>query len=176
MSIMTKVQLQTAIKSINTGRIGLQGNIQEALINCAFYAMRDANAASFEQLLTAVGNAMHIKSITMWAEVYAPVLVRDGKFKINATAMKLMRVTNESDFEPFEREMRKMNWYEIAGKQPVKSIFETSAYLKSVIAHLVKKGASSDVIDIIKGAEVIALVAKTKLEDAVNDPQVELAA
>lgn len=141
MSIMTAKQLTSAIKSIKGNRTKLQEQIHEALISASFYAMKDGNATPFTQLLDAVGNATHLKGITMWSELNAPVIVRDGEFAINKSARKELHVTTEADFAPYEKDMRDgPKWYEIAGKQKVESVFDPMSYLGRVADKLDKEG------------------------------------
>lgn len=141
MTIMTAKQLTVAIKGIKTNRVKLQDSIQEALISATFYAMKDGNTTPFNQILDAVGNATHIKGITMWAEVNAPVIVRDKAFTLNKTAAKELDVTRIEDFTPYEEDMRSgAKWYEIAGAQKVESIFDPMGYLGKVADKLQKEG------------------------------------
>jgi hypothetical protein len=141
MAIMTKTQLSGAIRSIKTSRARLQDQIQETLISATFYAMKDGNVTPFNQLLDALGNSMHIKGVTMWAEVNAPVLVRDKAFTLNKTAAKALHVENEDDFAEYEADMRATaKWYEIAGPQKVESIFDPMNYLGKVADKLQKEG------------------------------------
>lgn len=167
MSVMSSKQLSTTIKTIKRSREKFQVAVQEALISCAFYAMKDGNVEPFNQLLDAVGNATRIKGLTMWAETFAPVIVRDGKFNLNKTAKKSIAVTSEADFAEFEVDMRAgPAWYEIAGEQKVESIFDAPDYLERVIKHLRKHGVDSDVIAAVENAEIIARIHKTHAEDA----------
>jgi hypothetical protein len=141
MSVMTSKQLSSAIKSIKTNRVKLQENIQEALIAATFYAMKDGNITPFNQLLDAVGNATHLKGITMWAETYAPVIIRKGEFTLNKTMAKEHDINSEADFAPYEVEIRAgAKWFEIAGEQKVVSIFDPANYLGKVADKLAKEG------------------------------------
>lgn len=141
MTIMTAKELTTAIKGIKTNRVKLQDSIQEALISATFYAMKDGNTTPFNQLLDAVGNATHIKGITMWTELNAPVLVRDKVFILNKSAAKELDVTCLEDFTPYEEDFRVgAKWYEIAGAQKIESIFDPMNYLGKVADKLAKEG------------------------------------
>ena len=141
MSVMTAKQLTSAIKSIRTSREKFQEQVHEALIASTFYAMKDGNVTPFNQLLDAVGNATHIRGITMWAETYAPVIIRQGVFTLNKSAAKEHNVTTEADFEAYEAEIRQgAKWYEISGPQKAVSIFDPANYLGKVADKLEKEG------------------------------------
>lgn len=141
MSIMTKVQFSKTVKGITKNREALQDAVQEALITATYYAMKDGNSEPFNQICDAVGQAVHIKGITLWAETYAPVMIKDGSFVLNKSAAKEHNVLNEEDFAPIEAEIRQgVTWYEIAPKQKAQSMFEPSAYLSSAAKKLEREG------------------------------------
>lgn len=176
MSVMTSKQLSTTIKAIKRGREKLQHAIQEALVSASFYAMKDGNVEPFNQLLDAVGNATRIKGLTMWAETFAPVIVRDGKFTLNKTAKKEISVETADDFAQFESEMRAgPTWYEIAGEQKAESIFDPSPYLGKVADKLEKKGFAdlAKQLRAVKGAyemDLITTVGAVEVVDAEEAP------
>lgn len=165
MSVMTTKNLTASIRSIKSNRVKLQGIIQEALISCAYYAMKDGNTTPFNQLLDAVGNSIHVKGITMWAELFAPVHVKDKQFVLSKKRRDEHAVLNEDDFAPFEAEMRQAPWYEIAGKQRVESIWDCGDYLQNVAKTLRKHGVDSGIIAEIERVEMMARIAKTRAED-----------
>lgn len=141
MSVMTAKQLTQSIRGIKAARLKLQDKVQEALISATFYAAKDGNVEPFNQILDAVGNATHVKGITMWVELNAPAIVREGKFTLNKTAKKEYAVENEDDFVQYEDELRAgVKWYEIAGKQKVESVFLPDSYLGKVADKFEKEG------------------------------------
>lgn len=141
MSVLTKNQFNAAIRGISKNREVLQASVQEALITATYYAMKDGNAEPFNQICDAVGNAVYLKGITLWAETYAPVMVKDGSFVLNKKAAKEYNVLNEDDFAPIEGEIRQgVTWYDIAPRQRAVSIFEPSGYLSSVAKKLEREG------------------------------------
>lgn len=180
MSVMTSKQLSITIKTIKRNREKLQHAVQEALISASFYAMKDGNVEPFNQLLDAVGNATRIKGLTMWAETFAPVIVRDGKFNLNKTAKKEIHVENEDDFAEYEAEMRAgPTWYEIAGEQKVQSIFDPAPYLGKVADKLEKEGYAdlAKQLRAVKGAyemELITTIGAVEIVDEV--PRLQAAA
>lgn len=174
MSVMTAKQLTNAIKSIRTSREKFQEQVHEALIASTFYAMKDGNVTPFNQILDAVGNAAHIRGITMWAETYAPTIVRQGQFTLNKSAAKEHNVTTEADFEPYEVEIRQgAKWYEIAGPQKAVSIFDPANYLGKVADKLEKEGFAELAYSIraTKGGFEMALI--EKLEAMIDEDEVE---
>lgn len=141
MAVLNKVQFKNAIKSITKTREGLQSAIQEALISATYYAMKDRNAEAFNQICDAAGNAVYIKGITLWAETYAPVMIKDGSFVLNKSAAKEHDVLNEEDFAPIEAEIRQgVAWYDMAPKQKAQSMFEPASYLATVAKKLEREG------------------------------------
>jgi hypothetical protein len=153
---MTAKALTASINKIKSNRTSLQEQIHEALISCSFYAMKDGNITPFNQLLDAVGNSTRIKGLTMWAETFAPVLVREGAFAYNKSAGKSLHVTNEEDFSEYEIEMRlSPKWYEIAGEQKAESIFDCPKYLEQVFKRLTKEG-QADVAAVLRAAVEVA--------------------
>lgn len=138
--MFTIKQLNSKIKSINGRAASLRGDIQEVLIAASYHAMKDGQITPFNQLLDAVGNGTYIKGITLWAETFAPVRIKDGVFVYNKTAAKEYHVTNEADFADFEADMRKINWWDIAGKQKTQSMFDLDDYASNVEKKLSKEG------------------------------------
>lgn len=162
MAVMNAKKLSASIKSIKGAATKLRENIQEALVSCAFYAMKDRNTEPFNQLLDAVGSATRIKGLTMWAETFAPVLVKEGKFSLNKTAAKELAVASEEDFAEYEAEMRKINWWEVAPAEKAESIFDRSKYMDRVFKHL-KEHNEGELADALRDAE-IAYFAKKNAE------------
>lgn len=141
MSVLSKTQFKSMVKRLTKSREALQTDVQEALITATYYAMKDGNAEPFNQICDAVGNAVYLKGITLWAETYAPVMVKDGSFVLNKKAAKEHNVLNEDDFAPIEAEIRQgVAWYDIAPRQRAVSIFEPSGYLSSVAKKLEREG------------------------------------
>jgi hypothetical protein len=153
MSVMSAKTLSSTIKTVKGARAKLDEQIQECLISCAFYAMKDGNITPFNQLLDAVGRSTRIKGLTLWAETCgAPVLIRDGQFTYNKTAGKALDVTSEEDFAEYEEEMRMMpKWYDIVPAEKAESIFDTPKYLEGVYKKLEKEG-QKDVADVLRKA------------------------
>ena len=141
MPVMNSKELKASIKSIGTNAAKLREAIQEALVSCAYYSMKDGNTEAFNQLLQAVGSATRIKGLTAWAEQFAPVLIKEGRFTLNKTAMKNIVVTNEEDFAEYEAEMRQVNWWETVQPEKAESIFDVTKYLDRVMKHLAENGA-----------------------------------
>jgi hypothetical protein len=171
MAVMSSVKLAAQIKSIKSNTAKLREAIQEALISCAYYAAKDGDPASFNRLLDAVGNSTYIKGLTMWAEIYGFVLVKNEKFVLNKKARSEAHVTDEASFAEFESEMRAgPKWYELVAKQKPESIFDPNKYLDGVIAKLEKEGLSEAAADIrtvaIKLAERSALSALRQEDEA----------
>jgi hypothetical protein len=141
MAVMNSTKLAAQIRSIRTNAVKMREQIHEALISCAYYAVKDGNTNPFNQLLDAVGSTARLKGITMWSEVYGFVRVKDEKFVLNKSARKEADVTDEASFASFEAEMRSgPKWWEIVGKEAVTSIFDPSKYIEGVIAKLDKEG------------------------------------
>lgn len=153
MAVMNAKKLSAAIKSIKTNAAKLRESIQDALVSCAFFAMKDGNTEPFNQLLDAVGSSTRIKGLTTWAETFAPVVVRDGKFALNKTAKKELSVTDEEGFAEYEVEMRKINWWEIVGEEKAESIFDECKYMERVIKKLRDEG-KVELADAIMNAEI----------------------
>lgn len=134
-------KLSAQIKSINGNSSKLRTQIQEALISCAYHAVKDGQITPFNNLLKAVGTNTRIKGLTMWAEIYGFVRMEKGAFVLNKSARKEAHVENELDFEQYETVMRSSPaWYDIAPKEKAESIFNPEVYLQHVIEKLNKEG------------------------------------
>jgi len=168
MAVMSTKNLSTTIKSIKGARAKLDDQIQECLVSCAFYAMKDGNVTPFNQLLDAVGKSTRIKGLTLWAETCgAPVLIREGQFAYNKTAGKALHITNEEEFAAYEIEMRMMpKWYDIVPPEKAESIFDAPRYLEGVYKKLEKEG-QKEVADVLRKAVALAnfKVAEIEVED-----------
>lgn len=170
MSVMSSSKLSAQIRSIKSNSTKFREQVQVALVSCAYYAYKDGNVNPFNQLLDAVGSATRIKGLTMWAELHGCVLVKNEKFVLNKSARKEATVTDAASFEEYERDMAlSPKWYDsaLAGKQPVKSMFDASTYLDHVLKTLDSKGAKDakaflqEAVDKYKAADAII---KLKLE------------
>lgn len=141
--VLTSKQLAGAIRSINGNSTKLREAIQEALISCAYYAAKDGQVTPFNDLLQAVGTATRIQGLSLWAETWGFVRVKNGKFAVNASARKEQNITSETDFADYEDTIRAAApWFDMMPKQVATSMFDASVYLDHVIAKLDKEGAN----------------------------------
>lgn len=162
-------ELTKQIASINKNAGAFRDAVQSALIGCAYFAMKDGNTTPFNELLKAVGEGTRKKGITMWAELFAPVYVKEGELKLSKTTAKQYVVLNEADFAPYLEEMNAgPKWYEIAGREKVKSVWEADKYLEHVVSMLEKHGVASDVVAKVKDAEMAVRIQKAALEEMVE--------
>ncbi len=174
MAVMTTKQLNSAISAIRKARVKMQELVHEALVSATFYAMKDGNVTPFNQLLDAVGQATHIKGITMWAELNAPVIVREGAFTLNKTAKKEIHIENVDDFAPYEADIRQQpKWYEVAPKQKAESIFMPDSYLGKVADKLEREGFAELALQIraVKGKYEMDLI--DAVEGVVIEPVIQ---
>jgi hypothetical protein len=141
MAVMSLNKLAAQIRSIKGNTHKLRDQIQEALISCAYHVAKDGQTTPFNNLLDAVDGTARLKGITMWAELYGFVRVKDERLVVNKQARKEAAVVDEESFADFEREMREgPKWYEIAGKEPVKSMFDLDNYAATVEKKLTSEG------------------------------------
>ena len=149
---MSSTKLSAQIRSIKGNSHKLRDQIQDALISCAYYAVKDGQVTPFNQLLEAVGTNTRVKGLTAWAETWGFVRIVHGKFELNKHARKEAHVRDEADFEAFEAAMRSApSWYDIVPKEKVESIFDASHYLTNVLAKLDKEG-QKELADVIEKA------------------------
>ena len=140
MAILNSKQLTAKIKSIHGNSTKLRDAIQEALISCSYYAIKDGDVGSFNRLIDAVGTNTRIKGLTLWAETWGAVRVKEGKLVINKSVRSEMSVTNEADFVEYEAMMRAaVPWYDMVPAEKATSIFDADDYLKNVITKLTKE-------------------------------------
>lgn len=139
MQLMSNIKLAAQIRSINTKSSKLREQIQDVLISCAYHAMKDGQITPFNDLLKAVGSNTRVKGITMWAEKFGCVMVKDDKFVLNKSAKAKTDVTCEDDFAPYYAEMVASKWYDVAPKEVKTSIFEATTYLDGVAKRLEKE-------------------------------------
>lgn len=177
MSVMSAKSLSAKIKSFAKRGEKFKLEVHEALISCAFYAMKDGNITPFNDLLKAVGSTTRVKGITMWAETFAPVYVKAGKFEYSKAAAKALTVKNEDDFAEYEAAMREAPmWADMVPNEKVESIWDAGNYLENVIKTLRKHGVDSSVISEIEKAEMMVRVAATADEEANDEGEEQIRA
>lgn len=166
MAILNPKQLTGKINSIKNNSTKLRDAIQDALISCAYYAIKDGDAGSFNRLLEAVGTNTRIKGLTLWAETWGCVRVKDEKFVINKAARADFDVKSEDDFADVEAMMRAaVAWYDMVPEEKAKSMFDPANYLANVVSKLEKEHQAElasrvrAVVDAFK-AEKLALEAE----------------
>ena len=138
MALIAKAVLSSRIETVRKSKAALRADIQEVLVSVAYQAaLGNPNYAN--DLLEAVRDAVNIKGVTMWLETFAPLVVRQDKFVINKGMAKTMHVTCEADFAEYEREMRKVNWWEMAPAQKAESMFAADDYIEHAIERMAKK-------------------------------------
>lgn len=140
MAIMSSVKLAAQIRSIKSNAKNMREQIQEALISCAYHAAKDGQVTPFNNLLEAVGSATRIKGLTLWAETFGFVRVKNEKFVVNSAMRKEANVTNETDFAVYEAAMREAPmWFDMVEKEKTVSVFDASNYLNNVLKKLEKE-------------------------------------
>lgn len=171
MSIMNPRQFAGKLKSISTNAATFRADVQEALISASYYAFKDGDSGPLNRVLDAVGEGTRKKGITMWVELVAGICrVKEGKFVLNKKIRDQSGVINEATFAEFEEELRKVAWWEVAGKEKVASVFDTDKYMDSVLKKLEKEGQASLASDLRD-----ALIAyHVKLNGSVTDPEPEI--
>lgn len=138
MALIAKAVLSSRISNVKKSKDALRADIQEVLVSVAYQAaMGNPNYAN--ELLDAVRDTVNIKGVTMWLETFAPLVVRQDKFVINKGMAKTMHVTCEADFAEYEREMRKVNWWDMAPAQKAVSMFAADEYIENAFERMAKK-------------------------------------
>jgi hypothetical protein len=138
--MLTIKQLSANIRKISKSAEKFATDVQEALIVCAYYAMKDGNTTPLNDLMDAVGDGTRLKGFTAWAELFAPVRIKEGRFVLNKGAAKDIHVTCPEDFAEFEAEMRTVRWDKIVEKEPVESIWDASKALDKFYKRLEQHG------------------------------------
>ena len=137
MAIIAQGVLSNRIQKVKENRDAFREEIQEILVSCAYQAaMGNPNYAN--ELLEAVRDTVNIRGITLWLETYAPLVVRKDAFAINKGMRKTMSIESEADFAPYEVEMRKVKWWQMAPEQRAKSMFDPSEYLSGGLERMAK--------------------------------------
>lgn len=166
MPVMNMKALSKSIAQISKSSAAFATSVQEALISAAYYAMKDGNITPFNDILSAVGNGTRKKGITMWAELFAPVYIKEEKFAFSKKAALQFAILNEGDFAEYEAAMREGPlWCDIVGKEKVQSVWSADSYLENVVKTLRKHGVDSDVIAKVEAAEMEVRIAKTALAE-----------
>ena len=160
MTIMTETKLTAAIKTVGRSLATWRESVQEILVSVAYQAMR-GNSNHANNLLGALmdggKSAAHIQGITRWLETFAPLIVREGLFKINKGALKNISVASEEDFaKQYEPAMREVSWWLMGEKQRPESIFDAGTFVPNRLAAVAKKLNSEGYPEL--GAEVSALL------------------
>ena len=130
MSVITVKSLSAKIGLVRANAEATRELIQGLLPSCAYYAMKDGNVTPFNQLLeAAVKGRVTTKGIVAWAELFAPVYIKNEQFQFSKKAAGQYHVTDEETFKEYEAEMRLVKWYEIVGEEKPKSTCAADAYL-----------------------------------------------
>ena len=138
MALIAKAVLSSRIESVRKSKAALRADIQEVLVSVAYQATQ-GNPNYANELLEAVRDTVNINGVTRWLETFAPLVVRKDKFEINKGMAKTMHVTCEADFAEYEREMRKVNWWDMAPAQKAVSMFAADEYIESAFERMAKK-------------------------------------
>ena len=129
MALIAKGVLSSRIANYVESQRVSREDLQEVLVSIAYQAaLGNPNWAN--ELLTKVQavRSVHLKPLTMWLETYAPLVIRKEQFEINKGMAKTMHVTDEASFAEYEKETRKVNWWEMVAPQKAKSIFDPVEY------------------------------------------------
>lgn len=170
MSIMSPKDLSKTINAIGKASEKFATVVQEALISCAYYAMKDGNTTPYNDLLEAVGDSTRIKGLTAWAELFSPVHIKEGRFALSKGAAKQIHVTCAEDFAEYESEMRAgPRWDKIVAKEQRESIWDSGKYLERVTKKLNSQG-EHDLAKAIMDAELAVRIKRTKAAD-VKEPK-----
>ena len=154
MTIMTSQQLYAGFAKLRKHSGIFRSMVQEMLVSCAYYAYKEGSTTEFNRLLESVGNGTHIKGITMWIELAAGIgRVKKGEIVLNKKVRDMSGVIDAKTFEPYEKEMRSINWWEIAGEQKAESVFDKGVYLNHVYKRLDKNGFPG-LAEALKNAEI----------------------
>jgi len=154
MSILTSEQFTRGLQKIAKHSAAFNKMVQEMLVSAAYYAFTQGSTTEFNRLIAACGNGVHVKGITMWIELVAGIgRVHNGEIVLNKKIRDASGVIDYETFKPFEDEMRKIAWHEIAGTQKQESVFDEGSYMKRVITKLTKEGYAG-LADVLKQAEL----------------------
>lgn len=137
MALIAKGVLSSRIAGARKSKEAFRSDVQDILPSIAYQAaMGNPNYAN--ELLDAVRDTVHLRSLTMWLETYAPLVVRKDRFEINKGMAKTMHVTDEASFAEYEREMVKVAWWTMAPLQKAESIFEPATYTSEAFERIAK--------------------------------------
>lgn len=163
MALIAKGVLSSRISSIKRSKEAFREDVQDVLVSVAYQAaMGNPNYAN--ELLEAVRDTVHIKGLTLWLETFAPLVVRKDAFAINKGMAKTMHISNEADFAPYEAEMRKVKWWEMAAPQKAKSVFDAVDYSVESLERAAKKlndNGSPDLANVMR-----AFIKELQVSDA----------
>lgn len=155
MAIIASGVLSSRIQGVRKSKEAFREDVQDVLVSCAYQAaLGNPNYAN--ELLEAVRDTVHIKGLTMWLETYAPLVVRKDQFVINKGMAKTMHVSDEASFAEYEREMRKVKWWEMSAPQKAASVFDAGEYVEDAFSRMAKKLNAEGNPDLAR--EVAALV------------------
>jgi hypothetical protein len=161
MPLIAKGVLSSRIANVKKSKEAFRTDVQEVLISCAFQAaMGNPNYAN--ELLEAVRDTVHIKGLTLWLETYAPLVVRQDKFVINKGMAKTMHVTCEADFSEYEKEMSKVNWWEMAAPQKATSVFDAVDYTTEGLQRMADKLHKNGAPDLANEVKALLTILATK--------------
>ena len=153
MAFMDTSALKKSINSIGKTSTKLRDNIQHALISCVYQDIK-GNTDYFNMLLKAVGTGARLQGIVLWAETHGFVQYskKEGKFINNKSKRAGLAEMSDAEFDTLYAELLvSAKWYEIAGKEPVKSAFDVSDYMKGVEKKLEGEG-QADMLDFVHQA------------------------
>ena len=166
MPVMSNKAFNDTLALARKDTAALIAAIQEMLINGVYYTMKDGDPGNLNRVLDMATNlkAVDTTRITNWVVLHSKcATVEKGAFVCSKAFRKQHVVTNESDFEPFEAELRKLSWRDSKGRTVNKNPWELDAYLESVLKQLAKHetDVDADVEAIIAAKQAITQVKAT---------------
>lgn len=175
MSILSKSKFNGTIRSIRTSKAKLAELVHVALVTAAYHAhSRHGNAEPFNQVLDAVGDALHVSAISKWAEQFGCVRIEKGRFVLNKAKHKTDRIEDEDQFAERAAELLAgERWDSLNEGQAARtpSIFAPDAAIDRLVAKLTSKGEAGLAEAIAKAALSYRAENGTTANDAPATPE-----
>ena len=155
---MEAKKLTSLIKKIGGTATTLRGDIQQALIGCAFHAQMHRNVAPFNQLFEAVGPGTRLEGMLKWASLYAPIHFKDEKVILSDKRQKEGMLTAE---ELLVELNAAPEWFALAKEEKVANPWDSKAFAEKLAMYLEQSAKKADkagdpnLASLIKDAEML---------------------
>ena len=150
---MNTKKLNALIATIGRNTAETKENVQRALIGCTEQVILHGNTEPFNNLLkTCVEGRIALRGVTLWAETFGFVRVKEEQFVANKGAPKSFDPDN---LVQHIQECSQVKWYDMVAPEKADSIFDAREYTIKAIERVAKKLNAEGAPDLSKEVQKI---------------------